>query len=240
MTSRTQLIRAVRELRSDEVRKAAQAEPSLAAYRDERGRSLLHICCSVDIADKKLSASGSVRMAQALLDAGLDVNEAAFREGSWKATPLWYAIARGRNLKLARFLLERGSDPNHCLWAAAHREDVAAIEMLLEYGADIDPIAEDETPFLCAVKQSHFKSARVLLAHGANVNFQDSRGMSALHYMLKKGSDSRHFEMLLGYGARGDLRNSKGHTAFEIMSRKRDPAFRRMGESLTAGPGARA
>jgi hypothetical protein len=43
---------------------------------------------------------------------------------SRKATPLWHAIAFGRNLPLAKFLLSRGSDPHHCLFAAAYNGDI--------------------------------------------------------------------------------------------------------------------
>jgi hypothetical protein len=171
-------------------------------------------------------------MADVLLDAGLDVNEAAFREGNWKATPLWYAVARGENLTLAQHLLERGSDPNQCLWAAAHRDDVAAIELLLGAGADVDPVTEDETPFLAAVKTSHFRAAEALLDHGADADFQDSRGRTALHYMLRKASAKRHFRMIVGHGARGDLPDREGTTAAEAMSRKRAPGLRKLAAQL--------
>jgi hypothetical protein len=56
--------------------------------------------------------------------------------------------------------------------------------------------------------------------------------MTALHYMLKKDSDKRHFRMLLRYDARGDLKNANGETAAEIMSRKRDPDFKAMAREL--------
>ena len=39
------------------------------------------------------------------------------------------------------------------------------------------------------MKSSHFRAAEALLERGANVNVQDSHGMTALHYMLKKDSD---------------------------------------------------
>jgi len=65
------------------------------------------------------------------------------------------------------------------------------------------------------------------------VNFQDSHGMSALHYMLKKDSDKRHFRMLLRYGARGDLQNAVGDTAAKIMSKKRDSDFKSMSSDLS-------
>ena len=64
------------------------------------------------------------------------------------------------------------------------------------------------------------------------MNFQDSHGMTALHYMLRKVSDKRHFRTLLQDGARGDLKSKNGDTAVEIMSRKRDPDFKAMARAL--------
>jgi ankyrin repeat protein len=232
MASQTQMLESVKSLRWREVETSLATKPNLIAYRDDRGRNFLHICCGVNVSEKKLSPSHSVRTADVLLSAGIDINQEAFHEHSWRATPLWYAVSRGRNLHLTKHLLQRGSDPNHCLWAAAHRDDIAAINLLVAHGADIDPVTEDETPFLSAVKGSHFRAAQALLERGASVNFQDSHGMTALHYMLKRDSDKRHFRMLLRYGARGDLKNAEGETAAEIMARKRDPDFKDMANDL--------
>lgn len=51
--------------------------------------------------------------------------------------------------------------------------------------------------------------------------------MTALHCMLKKGSDPRRFRMLIQDGARRDIPDAEGATAAEIMARKRSPAFRK-------------
>ncbi len=232
MISKTRMIALVRAFQWRDVKAGLAENPSLLEYRDERGRNWLHLCCSVNPKPKKLKPADSVKTAGFLLSAGLDINQEAFSEGDWKATPLWYAIGRGENLTLAKYLLERGSDPNHCLWAA---QNVAAIKLLVASGADIDAVAEDETPFLGAVKWSRFRKAKALLDLGADVNFQDSRGMTALHYMLKKGSEERHFRTMIKHAARGDLPNSEGATAAEIMMRKRAPTLRNMATQLSAG-----
>ena len=237
MASRTRVLESVKSLRWRDVEASLAADPKLIPYRDDRGRNFLHVCCGVNVKEKKLSPVDSVRTADVLLSAGIDINQEAFSEHHWKATPLWYAISRGQNLRLATHLLQRGCDPNHCLWAAAFKDDVATITVLLDHGADIDPVAEDETPFLGAVKSSHFRAAEALLERGANVNVQDSHGMTALHYMLKKDSDKRHFRTLLHHGARGDLKNENGETAAEIMARKRDPDFKAMASGLSTRRG---
>jgi ankyrin repeat protein len=228
------MLELVRAFRWREVENALAETPGLIEVRDKRGRNWLHVCCSVNPKARGLRSGDAVRTADALLHAGLDVNEAAFSEQSWQATPLWYAIARGENLTLARHLLRRGADPNHCLWAAAFRDDLPAIELLVAAGADVDPVTEDETPFLCAVKTSHFRAARLLLELGADVDFQDRHGMTALHYMLRKGSDKRHLKMVIAHGARLDLANHEGTTAAEIMRRKRDPALQRLASRVSS------
>lgn len=225
----------VRAFRWRDVEAGLSGEPGLLEVRDDRGRNWLHLCCSVNPKKRKLRPADSIKTADVLLDAGLDVNQEAFREGSWKATPLWYAIGRGENLALARHLLERGSTPEHCLWAAAFRNDVDVIKLLADGGANLEAVADDETPFLGAVKSSRFRGAHALLELGASPDFRDSRGMTALHYMLKKGSDARHFRMLIEHGPRGDIPNQDGVTAREIMARKRSPAFRKMADQLATG-----
>ncbi|HLX37829.1 MAG TPA: ankyrin repeat domain-containing protein [Candidatus Binataceae bacterium] len=234
MASKTRLLELVRSLKWKEAAAALEESPELLAYRDERGRNLLHLACGVSMRDGKRNARDAVDMAKVLLKRGLDINQPAFTEGSWHATPLWYAIARGENLVLAKYLLENGSDPNHCLWAAAWLNDLAAIRLLIAHGAGVNAVTEDESPFLAAIKWSHFETAEELLKHGADPNFRDSKGMTALHYMLKKSSDPEHFRMLLRYGVRGDIGDKAGVTVVDLMRRKKDRELRAMAEELAS------
>ena len=230
MISKAGMLSLVKAFRRNDVGAALEENPDLLAFRDERGRNWLHVCCATKASGPKVK--DSIRTAEVLLARGLDLDREAFTEGTWKATPLWFAIGRGRNLALAEYLLKRGCNPNYCLFAAAFNNDVPAIRLLARHGADVNQSALDETPFLSAIKTSHFGPARVLLELGADPNYRDRRGMTALHYMLKKSSDRRHFAMLLAHGARGDIGNAEGVTAVDLMSRKKDPAFRGMAEKL--------
>ena len=198
--SKTAMLALVKAFRWREVDAALEGNRELRAFRDERGRNWLHICCATQATGAKVK--DGIRTAEVLLARGLDIDREAFTEGTWKATPLWFTIGRGRNLALAEYLLKRGCNPNHCLFAAAFRNDIPAIRLLARHGADVNQSALDETPFLGAIKTSHFAPAAVLLELGADPNYRDRRGMTALHYMLKKGSDKRHFGMLLAHGAR--------------------------------------
>jgi hypothetical protein len=132
---------------------------------------------------------------------------------------------------LARHLLELGRDPEHCLWAAQFarsRGDPAARRPR----ATIGPFQEEGAPFISAITWSRFEEAEVFLELGADVDAIGANGLTALHLMLKKGSDKAHFEMLIRYGARGDIPGPDGQTAAQIMRRKRDPEFQTMADRL--------
>jgi ankyrin repeat protein len=221
--SKTRLFQAIKALDVDAVAALLDAQPELIRVIDDRRRNPLHFLCSLP-ADPKTS-SRSLALARRLLDAGLDVNAPAFVEGVFQATPLWYAISRGQNLPLARFLLKRGSTPENSLWAAAFAENLEAIDLLVRSGASLDPVAEDETPFLGAIKWSRFTAAERLLRHGANVNLQNSKGVTALHMVLKKNSDRKHVVMLLRHGADPTIRSKDGKTPLDLVAKRRDKTY---------------
>jgi ankyrin repeat protein len=221
--SKTRLFQAIKALDADAVAALLDAQPELIRAVDDRRRNPLHFLCSLP-ADPRTSAR-ALALARRLLDAGFDVNAPAFVEGVFQATPLWYAISRGRNLPLARFLLKQGSTPENSLWAAAFAENLPAIDLLVKSGASLDPVTEDETPFLGAIKWSRFTAAERLLRHGANVNFQNSKGVTALHMVLKKNSDRKHVEMLLRHGADPTIRSKDGKTSLDLVARRRDKTY---------------
>jgi ankyrin repeat protein len=206
--------------------------PQVLAYRGKKGENLLHVCCGVQIGNGVGQRRASISTAKVLIDAGIDVDSVAFSEGDWKATPLWYAIGRGKNLALAAYLIERGATPEHCMWAAAYNDDAAAIKLLRDAGAKVDPIHE-ETPLLFAVKWGRFVAAKALLEYGADANYQDAAGKTALHYMVKKRSDSKYVQMFIAYGARLDLADRDGKTVKELASHMRDPKLRAVIEATS-------
>lgn len=229
MVSKTSLRASARAHRWEELRGALAARPDLLAARDERGRNWLHQACMAPATD----ADDSIRTAGLLLELGLGLDDPAFTEGVWQATPLWHAISRGRNLALAEHLLELGANPNFCLFAAAWNEDREAIRLLVAHGADIEEGADrGDTPLLGAVAWSKFGPAEELLALGADPDARNGEGMTALHLMLRKGSDARHFLPFVRHGARGDIADAAGRTAAEILRRKRDPAYRAIADQL--------
>jgi ankyrin repeat protein len=198
----------------------------LLEVRDDRGRNWLHVACG-----RKGDPQGAIETAEVLLAAGLPLDGAAFTEGAWQATPLWYAVGHGQNRPLAGRLLNRGANPNYCLFAAAWNDDVETIRLLLAHGADIeDDSADGERPLMGAIRWSKFGPALALAEAGADLDWRDRSGMTALHYMLKKGSETRHVAALVALGAGLDIPDAAGRTAREIMARKRDPELRRLAE----------
>lgn len=225
------MIDLVKAFDADAVDAGLAESPELLAWRGERGRNWLHLLCGVELRPGR-EASASIRTAEVLLRRGVDLQEIAFREEEWLATPVWFCISRGRNLPLAEWLLGQGADPNHALWAAAYNADIPAIRLLIRHGAVVDDPSVAETPFLWAIQNSRFAEAEELLRHGADINARDARGYTALHLMLRKGSEKAHFRALIEAGARGDIPDPEGRTARDILSRKKDPEFRRMAELL--------
>ena len=224
MVSKTSLTESVRNHRWQEIAGDLAARPDLLGVRDEKGRGWLHLASMVP---PRGDPADSLRLADILLDLGLVIDDAAFTEGEWQATPLWHAVSRGRNLTLAGHLLKRGANPNFCLFAAAWNEDSAAIHLLLDHGANIEEGAErGDTPLLGAVSWSKFGAAETLLTRGANPDAVDSAGRTSLHLMIRKASAAAHFEMFARHGARGDIPDRDGNTAAGLLRRKRDPAYR--------------
>ena len=221
--SRARLFRSIKALDLEAAAAVLAAQPELLRATDDRRRNPLHFLCSLPATPK--TRERSIRLARHLLGAGIDIDAPAFVEGAFRATPLWYSISRGRNLPLARFLLEQGSTPEYCLWAAGFADDVEAIDLLVRHGARVDPVTEDETPFLGAIKWSRFAAAERLLHHGADVNFQSSKGVTALHLVLKKDSAPRHVAMLLRHGADPTIRSKDGKSPIDLVSRRRDKTY---------------
>jgi len=224
MASKSRLTELVRALDVAAVAADLAARPDLLGVRDERGRTWLHLTASLAVGDDPAKVAASLAMAQMLLDLGLDIDDAAFTEGldgAWRATPLWYAISRGRNLALARFLLARGCDPDHSLFAAAWNRDVEAIRLLREHGAPLKRGLLVES-----VGWSRFEAAEEFLRQGADPDETDPKGRTALHLMLGKGTEAQHLAMMLRFGARTDIPGPDGRTAADILKRKKDPAYR--------------
>jgi ankyrin repeat protein len=224
--SKARILEAVQKLDLPTARKLLDAKPELLNVTDRTGRNLLHIACSAYCQKLRLPESTAVRMADFLLDRGLDIESAVpDKKCDVGCTPLFFAVARGRNPTLVTALLKRGASPKRApgggLFAAGWYDDTKSLALLLRAGAEIDVVA-GVTPFLASWCWKKFEAAKFLAQRGANVNFQNPKnGKTALHYGLEKEFDPALLKWLVKHGASPDIKDSNGVTAREKASRKR-------------------
>lgn len=224
--SKTRIIEAVQHLDLETTKKILDAKPSLLNVTDRQNRGLLHLACSVSCKKLNVPESVSARMANFLLDRGLDIEAPVGRD---RCTVLFFAVARGRNLTLVKLLLQRGakvtSAPGAGLYAAGWWEDLDILHVLLKAGAPIDEVV-GMTPFLACWCWKRFDAAKFLAVKGANVNYQEPKnGKTALHYGVEKEFEPALLRWLVEHGASPDIGDKEGVTARLKASRKRDKRY---------------
>lgn len=241
--SKTALLDAVKHLDIAAAEEMLDRDPALLGVTDS-GRNLLHVACGVPTfrpkkADKfndayRRSAARKglhgnpgqqVRFAKMLLERGLPVDAAYGRD---KCTALFEAVARARNLRLVEFLFERGADvrraPGGALFAASWWQDLDVLDALLRAGANVDVVV-GVTPFLAAWTTGRFDAAKRLAERGADVNYQDKKGRTALYHGVEKEFDPALLSWLVKHGASPDIRAADGLSARRKAARKRDKRF---------------
>jgi len=159
------------------------ASPDLAGATDAKGRTALHLACAVQPAGPTLGEPNGIKTVTALLTAGAGLETAVPMdedEGDFRATPLWYAVARGENLALVRFLLSRGADASYSLWAAVWRDDDALLRDLLNSKPRLNLRAHGETPLFYAARLQRLKALVVLIEAGADPAIADAKGRDTI------------------------------------------------------------
>lgn len=126
---------------------------------------------------------GHFQLVQFLIAHGADVR------GDAAYVPMFNAIS-GHSPTITRLLLNAGASPNATdtqgvpliVAAASTPRNTAIVEMLLEYGANIDEsTASGNTALLTAVMSGLLATVKVLVDRGADINLADSNGISAFH-----------------------------------------------------------
>jgi len=223
--SKAALIDAVRHLDLKEAQRLLGSKPSLLTVTDRQGRNLLHVACSVSPVQLEVPERLQVRFVDFLLGRGLEIDTPVGKDA---CTPLFFAVARARNTSLVRFLIDRGaqvtSAPGGGLYAAGWWDDVANLKILIAAGATID-IVVGITPFLASWCWGRFEAAKCLALHGADVNFRDRKGWTALRHGIEKEYDPRLLTWLVKHGAQPDVPDREGVTPRVKASRKRDKRF---------------
>ena len=181
--SKTALFAAASRWDAAAVAAILKATPELVTASDPKGRQALHLACAVPPGGKGLGEPNGIKTATALLAGGPDLEAAVPMdedEGDFRATPLWYAVARGENFPLVKFLLKRGADASTSLWAAVWRDDAALCRALLATKPRLDLVAHGETPLFYAARLQRLKTLDLLLAAGADPGIRDPCGRDAV------------------------------------------------------------
>lgn len=63
---------------------------------------------------------------------------------------------------------------------AVSKGDLATVKKFIEYGADINERSNDMTPLMIAARYNNVEIVEYLLSKGADVNFKNESGMTAL------------------------------------------------------------
>jgi ankyrin repeat protein len=180
--SRTALFEAAKRWNVDAVKTILTAAPALVEASDARGRKALHIACAVKPNTGTLGEANGIKTVATLLEggAGLEIEVPMDEdEGDFRATPLWYAVARGENLPLVRFLLRHGADASYSLWAAVWRDDDALCRQLLKAKPRLNLRAHGETPIFYAARLKRLKTLDLLIKAGADPRIRDNHGRDA-------------------------------------------------------------
>jgi ankyrin repeat protein len=177
--SKSALFEAAKAWDAARVKALIEASPALVRAVDPKGRTALHLACSMKPGARALGEADGLKTVTALLDGGADLEFAApgeEDEEDFRATPLWFAVARGENPALVRFLLERGADASFSLWAVVWRDDDAMCLELLKSRPRLNLLAHGETPIFYAARLKRLKTLNLLIDAGADPGIAGRQG----------------------------------------------------------------
>lgn len=240
--SKTALVDALMKHDLEKLQQILERRPELERLRLDGRFDLLQYCCKRSTHGDPDAADRQLRMATWLVGRGFDplVIHTTEPDEDGEEEPaglslVWFALAKARNNRLARYFLERGAAP-HGLFAAAWWGNGEIVPDLVRHGADLNE-SVGGTPLHMAVDvvrrgvegnpelaRRRLRLLETLLELGADPNIASSDGTTPLHTALKK-EYSEAFELLLQNGADPDVPDKDGRTVREIAARKRDKSY---------------
>ncbi len=179
--------------------------------------------------------NGNVREMKRILASGGRINA----RNSANETALVRAVEAG-HVEATRFLLGRGARVNlrgfqTPLHAAALRNDITVMKLLISHGADVNRgrgrKRNASTPLMLAASNGHLEAAKLLIDSGANVNTRTKDGHTALIFASRDGR-LRVVKLLVAHGAQTGFIDYDGKNAIEHA---RDSGYRAILDVLAQG-----
>ena len=188
--------------------------PKLVVTEFGGRRPLLHLTFSKAFDAFPEREAQMFEIAQALVDAGADVNDSFPAPGDEEhsLSALYGAIGHAGNLRLGQWLLDRGADPNdgESLYHACEIGKADGVRMLLAAGAN-----PNETNALKrAMDFDDIEMVQLLLGAGADPN-AGTEGWTALHHAALRMSKAPVCRAILDAGA-DPSRIGRGVSAYAV------------------------
>jgi len=127
-------------------------------------------------------------------------------------------------------LVERSPDLNvkdwtgrtiiHNLVCEEHLGTIEALEILLNAGADVNLLDDEEIhPLTTSLQYKTYEMFKMLISSGANVNYQDKDGMSILMSAVMR-SRTKAFDLLIEAGVDINAKDKHGYTVLHYAVKK--------------------
>ena len=167
---------------------------------------------------------------QLLLNAGADIDSST---NVACQTPLFLAIEVG-STQMCQFLLANGANVHSrdvkqqtCLHFASQNGNRDIVEVLLQYGADMNTLQSERNALYCAAREGHQGVVDVLLNFGASAEAKVIQQAQALHRASRRGH-IRTVRRLLQYGIDVDVVDVDRSTALHIAVQNGDETMVRL------------
>jgi len=189
-----------------DVRRFLEADAKLATAKGGPygWDALCYLCFSRYLKFDRTRSAGFVRAAEALLDAGADVNTGWWDEtgqpsSHWESS--MYGVAGlAQNAEMTRLLLERGGDPNdgETAYHVSETYDNTVMKILVESGKLKE---QGITTLLVRKADWHdYEGQKYLLERGADPNRGTIWNNTPLHHALRRDNGIEIIDMLLDHG----------------------------------------
>ncbi len=215
--------------RADDLRRMLASDPATVRARagSQPAEPLLYACYSPFHGDNAATDDGLRECVRILLAAGADPNTKDARHG----VPVLFAVTGMREIiPIATMLLDAGASPTdgESVFHAAEKHHVAALELLLSRGADLDHVGDWGNTALwflmrwwdLGAHETVRAGVEWLLRHGARPDVRSAAEQeTALHVAARRGQPVAVIEALLRHGASVDAERGDGRTAWQLAMR---------------------